>query len=58
MKLFLEVVEISPHSRQGRQAGRRLASLGEGYARQERWDFARDAYAGALASGQATRRCT
>ncbi len=52
-RLFLRVLEISPHSRQGRQAGRRLATLAEGYARDARWDMARDAYSGALASGQA-----
>jgi tetratricopeptide (TPR) repeat protein len=53
MPLYLAAAELSPHSRQGRQAGRRLGAMGEQLAREGNLQGARDAYAAALRSGQA-----
>ena len=52
-RLFAKVVELSPHSRQGRQAGRRLGAIGEALAREGRLPEAADAYRAAIGSGQA-----
>jgi arylsulfatase A-like enzyme/tetratricopeptide (TPR) repeat protein len=50
---FVEVATMSPHSRQGRQAGRRLGAMGEAFARQNQLEAARAAYAGSLRTSQA-----
>ncbi|MET0556482.1 MAG: sulfatase-like hydrolase/transferase [Vicinamibacteria bacterium] len=51
--LFAKVVELSPHSRQGRQAGRRLGAIAETFARERRLPEAGAAYRAAVASGEA-----
>lgn len=52
-RLFAKVVELSPHSRQGRQAGRRLGAIAEGLARERRLPEAAAAYRAAVGSGEA-----
>lgn len=52
-RLFAKLVALSPHSRQGRQAGRRLGAIAETLARDRRLPEAAAAYRAAVASGQA-----
>ena len=52
-RLFVKVVELSPHSRQGRQAGRRLGAIAETLARDRRLPEAGSAYRAAVRSGEA-----
>jgi arylsulfatase A-like enzyme/Flp pilus assembly protein TadD len=51
---FAAIMDISPHSRQGRQAARRLAALAESLGHEGKLDAARAAYSAALRSDQAT----
>jgi tetratricopeptide (TPR) repeat protein len=52
IRVFAAVVELSPHSHQGRQAGRRLGAFGADLARAGELPAAADAYRAALRSGQ------